>query len=229
MVTVLGVDACPGGWLAVELRDGRFAQARAVTTLRSLLPVAAAGGVEVVAVDMPLGLLDAGWRRADAEAAALLGPRRGSVFRVPPRAVWQEETYDDARRRCRALTGAGLSRQTWGLAPKLREANACLAEPGGDRLREVHPEVSFRALAGGTPLLARKKSWAGQTARRALLATAGIVLPDDLGDAGRTPPDDVLDAAAAAWTAHQIALDRARPLPDPPEHDAEGRPVAIWH
>ncbi|MFI0717216.1 DUF429 domain-containing protein [Streptomyces inhibens] len=229
MVTVLGIDACPAGWLAVGLRDGRFAEARAVTTLRSLLAGAAAGSVAVVAVDMPLGLLDAGWRRADTEAAALLGPRRGTVFRVPPRAVWQEEEYDDARRRCRELTGAGLSRQTWGLALKLREANACLAEPGGDRLFEVHPEVSFRALAGGTALLPRKKSWAGQMARRSLLAAAGIVLPDDLGDAGRTPPDDVLDAAAAAWTAHRITLGHARSLPDPPERDAGGRPVAIWY
>ncbi|MFD8543784.1 DUF429 domain-containing protein [Streptomyces sp. NPDC059649] len=229
MVTVLGVDACPGGWLAVELRDGRFAQARAVTTLRSLLPVAASGDVAVVAVDMPLGLLDTGWRRADTEAAALLGPLRGSVFRVPPRTVWQEETYDEARARCRELTGAGLSRQSWGLAAKLREANACLTAPGGDRLLEVHPEVSFRALAGGTAPLARKKSWAGQMARRSLLAAAGIVLPDDLGAAGRTPPDDVLDAAAAAWTAHRIARGRAHSLPDPPEHDADGRPIAIWY
>ncbi|MFG2290231.1 DUF429 domain-containing protein [Streptomyces sp. NPDC048595] len=229
MVTVIGVDACPAGWLAVELHDGRFAQARVVTALRSLLPgIAPTGGVAVVAVDIPLGLLDTGWRRADAQAAALLGPRRGSVFRVPPRAVWQEETYDDARRRCRELTGAGLSRQSWGLAAKLREANACLAEPGGDRLFEVHPEVSFRALAGSAPL-DRKKSWAGQTARRSLLAAAGIVLPDDLGDAGRTPPDDVLDAAAAAWTAHRIACARARSLPDPPERDTGGRPVAIWY
>ncbi|UQA91886.1 DUF429 domain-containing protein [Streptomyces halobius] len=229
MVTVLGVDACPAGWLAVGLHDGRFAEARVVTTLRSLLPGAAAGSVAVVAVDMPLGLLDTGWRRADTEAAALLGPLRGSVFRVPPRAVWQEEEYDDAGRRCRELTGAGLSRQTWGLAPKLREANACLAEPGGDRFFEVHPEVSFRALAGGTAPLPRKKSWAGQMVRRSLLAAAGIVLPDDLGDAGRTPPDDVLDAAAAAWTAHRIARGRARSLPDPPERDAGGCPVAIWY
>ncbi|MGW2628949.1 DUF429 domain-containing protein [Streptomyces chattanoogensis] len=229
MVTVLGVDACPAGWLAVGLHDGRFAEARVVTALHSLLAEAAAGSVAVVAVDMPLGLLDTGWRRADSEAAALLGPRRGSVFRVPPRAVWQEEEYDDARQRCRELTGAGLSRQTWGLAAKLREANACLAEPGGERLVEVHPEVSFRALAGGTAPLGRKKSWAGQMARRSLLAAAGIVLPDDLGDAGRTPPDDVLDAAAAAWTAHRIARGRAHSLPDPPERDAGGRPVAIWY
>ncbi|MFE7775881.1 DUF429 domain-containing protein [Streptomyces sp. NPDC057445] len=228
MVAVLGVDACPAGWVAVGLRDGRFAGARTDTDLRSLLREGAER-FEVVAVDMPLGLLDAGWRRADAQAAALLGRLRGSVFRVPPHAVWQEEHYEAANHRCRELTGAGLSRQSWGLAAKLREANGCLADPGGDRLFEVHPEVSFWALAGKVPLPHRKKSWAGQTARRSLLEAAGVVLPDDLGDAGRVPPDDVLDAAAAAWSAHRIAQGLARPLPDPPESDPRGRPIAIWY
>lgn len=239
MVAVLGVDACPAGWVAVELRDARFAGARLGTDLRSLLREAGeareagiggvAGGAEVVAVDMPLGLLDTGWRRADTEAAALLGRLRGSVFRVPPRAVWQEEHYEAASRRCRELTGAGLSRQSWGLAAKLREANGCLADAGGDRLFEVHSEVSFWALAGKTPLPHGKKSWAGQMARRSLLDAAGVVLPDDLGEVGRVPPDDVLDAAAAALSAQRIAQGRAHPLPDPPQHDRRGRPIAIWY
>lgn len=229
MVTVLGVDACAGGWVAVELRDGRYAGARLGPDLHGLVRAAQDGGVEVVAVDMPLGLLDAGWRRADAEAAGLLGRLRGSVFRVPPRAVWQAESYEAANRRCRELTGAGLSRQSWGLAAKLREADDCLADPVGDRLFEVHPEVSFWALAGSRPLTHRKKSWAGQTARRALLAASGVALPDDLGDAGRAAPDDVLDAAAAAWSAHRIALGRASCLPDPPERGPSGRQVAIWY
>lgn len=227
MVTVIGVDACPGGWVAVELRDGRFAGARLHAELRDI--TAGIGHSAVVAVDMPLGLLDTGWRRADTEAAALLGRLRSSVFRVPPRAVWQEEHYEAAGRRCRELTGAGLSRQSWALAAKLREANDCLADAGGDRLFEVHPEVSFWALAGRTPLRHRKKSWAGQMARRSLLQAAGIVLPDELGDAGRVPPDDVLDAAAAAWSAHRIAQGLAHPLPDPPQLDRAGRPIAIWY
>jgi predicted RNase H-like nuclease len=243
MVAVLGVDACPTGWVAVELQDARFAGARLGTDLRSLLHEATgtgagsgvgAGtesgvGIEVVAVDMPLGLLDTGWRLADTQAAAVLGRLRGSVFRVPPHAVWQEEHYESANRRCRELTGAGLSRQSWGLAVKLREANSCLAEAGGDRLYEVHPEVSFWALAGKTPLAHRKKSWAGQMARRALLEAAGVVVPDELGDVGRVPPDDVLDAAAAAWSAHRIAEGRAHTLPDPPQYDRRGRPIAIWY
>ena len=42
------------------------------------------------------------------------------------------------------------------------------------------------------------------------------------------PPDDLLDAAAAAWTARRVLAGSARPLPDPPEVDSSGRPVAIW-
>ncbi|NUP38908.1 MAG: DUF429 domain-containing protein, partial [Streptomyces sp.] len=52
---------------------------------------------------------------------------------------------------------------------------------------------------------------------------------DELGPAGRVPPDDVLDAAAAAWSAHRIALGTAASLPDPPETTRDGLPVAIWY
>jgi predicted RNase H-like nuclease len=96
------------------------------------------------------------------------------------------------------------------------------------RVYEVHPEVCFRALAD-RPLQASKRTWAGQVERPGLLEKAGIRLPDDLGPAGVAAPDDVLDAAAAAWSAHRIANDRAIALPHPPQQDPQGRPVAIWY
>ena len=225
MVT-LGVDACKTGWVAVELTDGVFTGARFSDELRALLD--ATPRAEVVAVDMPLGLLDEGWRQADTEAKDRLGPRANSVFRVPPRGVWLETDYEAANLRCRQLTGSGLSRQTWGLTTKLKAAGACLKDEEG-RLFEVHPEVSFWAMNGEAPLPHRKTSWAGQTARRALLRESGIVLPDDLGAAGQAAPDDVLDAAAAAWSAHRIALKRATCLPDPPQPGHNGWPNAIWY
>ena len=49
--------------------------------------------------------------------------------------------------------------------------------------------------------------------RRTLLARHGIQLPDHLGDAGEAGPDDVLDAAAAAWSAQRIATGHASRLP----------------
>jgi len=220
-VISVGADGFPGGWVAVEGRDGSFVRAWPASTLDELLAGVPADAV--VGLDMPVGLVDAGWRTADREAAARLGPRRASVFAVPPRAVWAADDLTDAQRRCRELTGSGFSAQTWALRRKILEADA-LSRP----LYEVHPELVFAGLAGG-PLPYGKKTWNGQAARRALLAGVGIAPPDDLGPAGGVPVDDVLDAAAVAWCAYRIGLGRARHLPDPPTQHDRGRPIVIWY
>jgi predicted RNase H-like nuclease len=222
---VIGVDACPTGWAGVVLRNGHFAAAHTAAGLDALLD--RAPGAAAVGIDIPLGLLESGWRQADRLAATRLGPHRARVFPVPPRQVVEEDDYAAANQRCRMLTGSGLSRQTWALVRKLREANR-RRDSGDERLHEVHPELSFAAMAEGRPVAWSKKSWNGQLARRRLLHAHGIALPEDIGEAGRVPPDDLLDAAAAAWSAHRVALGAAQPLPDPPERTADGLPVAIW-
>ena len=40
------------------------------------------------------------------------------------------------------------------------------------------------------------------------------LLPDQLEDAGTVPPDDLLDAAAAAWTAWRVVRGKAEVLPE---------------
>jgi predicted RNase H-like nuclease len=124
------------------------------------------------------------------------------------------------------MAGHGLSQQSFALRKKILEVDALVGP--NDAVIEVHPEVSFRALAGG-PLGHSKKSWTGTVTRRALLADAGIVVPDDLGPAGQAPMEDVLDAAAAAWSAHRYASGKASSLPANPPRDARGRLVAIWY
>lgn len=88
--------------------------------------------------------------------------------------------------------------------------------------------MSFRALAGA-PIAHAKKAWNGQTERLRLLEDAGIAVPRNLDEAGGVPPDDVLDAAVAAWTATRIVRDKARTLPADPPTDPRGRPIAIWY
>jgi predicted RNase H-like nuclease len=214
---VLGVDACTLGWVAIELCGGGFAAAHVANRLTRLLSVVDdIRNLHTVGIDMPLGLVETGWREADLAAQNFVGARRRSVFPVPPRAVWKqdawhEDSWEQANQRCRQITGHGLSRQTWGLRDKLAEANQCLAT-GQYSLHEVHPEVSFAAM-NGRPLAHRKSSWTGQMVRRMLLARHGIHLPDQLGAAGNAGPDDILDAAAAAWSAHRIATGHASRLP----------------
>lgn len=216
-MTVVGIDACRLGWVAVELDDaGRFVAASLSAELAEL-----PDGHAVTGVDIPVGLLEAGWRLADSAAALFVGARRSSVFPVPPRAVWDAPNYEAANTRCRTLTGTGMSRQAWALGDKLREANAL--HQAGTPLYEVHPEVSFRAMAG-TPLVHGKRTWAGQRLREQLLREQGIVLPVDVGSAGVAAVDDVLDAAAAAWSAHRIAVGAACSLPDGTQDG-----IAIWY
>jgi predicted RNase H-like nuclease len=217
---VLGIDACALGWIGIELRDGEFAAAHTADRLTRLLTTVDdihTDDIHTVGIDMPLGLVETGWRQADLAAQEFVGARRRSVFRMPPRAVWKadvwyEDSWEQANQRCRQLTGHGLSRQTWGLRDKLREADQADQATGQHSLHEVHPEVSFAAM-NGRPLEHRKISWTGQMTRRALLVRHGIQLPDQLGLAGEAGTDDVLDAAAAAWSAHRIATGHAGRLP----------------
>ncbi len=213
--------------MAVAVDDGQLATTRAAATLAEI--VVAFPGAAAIGVDMPLGLVERGWRRADRLAAARLGAQRSRLFMVPPRAVWDAPNHADAVLMCRQLTDppAGFSVQAWRLKDKLREANYLYGR-GLGRLFEVHPEISFAELNGGTPVAAGKKSWNGQMTRRALLGGAGIHLPGHLEDAGTVPADDVLDAAAAAWSAGRIASGHASSLPDPPQASEAGLPIAIW-
>src|SRR5205823_2691454 len=91
-----------------------------------------------------------------------------------------------------------------------------------ERIFEVHPEVSFAALAG-RHLAHPKRSWNGQMERRRLLAEHGLEVPDELA-AGTASADDVLDAAVAAWSAERIARGEAKTLPAEPPEQAR-RPV----
>lgn len=214
-----GVDGWRNGWVVVTLVNGAFDRAWPARTAADVIEGAARAAV--IGIDIPIGL-PALARRADVEARALLGPRRSSVFITPPREILDIEPYDLANTTCKERFGFGISRQVYGLRGKMLEVDR-LAD---GRLHEVHPELAFREMAGR--VLASKKTWDGVAQRRTALTGEGIGLPDDLGAAGSVPVDDVLDAAAAAWTAHRIARGIAESVPEHAEHDPHGRPMAIW-
>jgi predicted RNase H-like nuclease len=235
--SVTGIDGCAGGWVAVTLSGGADADADAgappavsVTVARTLDGLGLGlGGAGVTGIDMPLGLLASGWRTADLLARRALGRRGSCVFAIPPRPVWEQPAYANANQSCRELTGRGMSIQAWGLRGKLLEADAfrrAVVPPVYEAppLYEVHPELSFAALAGGTPLADSKHTRAGLAIRRALLAQAGIVVPARLPGAAE---DDLLDAAAVAWSARRVAAGAAVTLSDPAQRADDGREIAI--
>jgi predicted RNase H-like nuclease len=230
------VDACARGWVAVTLGPGDVVRVAVAAALDGL-PLAGVTGI-----DMPLGLLAGGWRDADILARRALARRGVTVFAIPPRPVWECESHPEASRRCRELTGKGFSVQAWGLRRKIAEADAyrrravaspraaaaplgASAAPGSDdvHLYEVHPELAFAALAGA-PLADSKHTKAGLAARRDLLARAGITLPPRVGG---VPENDLLDAAAVAWSARRIAAGQAVVVANPAQRADDGTEIAI--
>jgi predicted RNase H-like nuclease len=214
---VVGADVWKGRWVAVTVDESGVRDVAVHDTFAELL--AEASDAAVIGVDMPLFAPELPPRRAEVEAKALLGPRRSALFITPSRRVLEAPDYATARRLSVEHDGRGVSAQSYALRHKILDVAPLAARD--ERLHEVHPELSFLAMAGA-PMPHAKTTWNGQMARRRLLADARLVLPDDLGEAGLASPIDVLDAAAVAWTARRIAAGEAVPVP------GDGGRKAIW-
>ena len=235
---VLGVDGCRGGWVGIVLASPATAHAVFGVHIADVVRAAIdrAGPPAVVGVDMPLHLSATGWRLCDQAVRDHLGAKRSSVFPVPPGPALDVDDYAAACALSRELTGKAFSKQLWMLRPKIQELAAWwAASAGAIDVREVHPETSF-SLMVGAPIGPSKRTGEGLAARRAALARAGIVVPDDVGLGRRlVAADDVVDAAAVAWSARRVAAGRARSFPDPPvtldgygDPDRGRRVQAVW-
>ena len=241
MPLIAGVDGRRGGWAVALVTLGTR---RPIVTwhvvpgqdaggFRAVLELAR--GADAVAVDCPIGLPAHDWRPCDLLAKRRLGRGSARVFLAPPRPVLAASTYPEARVVARDLLGGrGVSAQSYGLRRVVLAVDAVLrgwGVPGGPRgaelpvradVVEVHPELSFMALAGRAPgdPLPSKKSPAGRAAR--LAALAGWVP----GATGEAPDgDDGLDALAAAWSAWRRARGVAETLGG--ERDEYGLPMRI--
>jgi predicted RNase H-like nuclease len=234
---VVGVDGCRGparqggGWLLVEMgEDGAFGAAAAVGSFAEVL--AATGAADLVLVDIPMGLPDRDrpTRACDREARRLVGPRRSSVFPPPARAALGAAGYAAACVQNREATGRAISRQAWGLAPRIAQVDAALrARPDLQaRCREAHPEVGFCALNGWRPLAHPKRQPAGVAERLGILSrytpdaaawfeAASVRWPRSAVDA-----TDILDAMVLALTARRARLRGLPTLPVDPPSDACG-------
>ncbi len=229
----IGVDGCRGGWVvAVVDAPGEETRFALVECLDDVLRVAKVGRATVV-IDVPIGLPEAGPRLCDLEARSLIGRRFGaSVFPAPCRAaLGGVHNYDRASRLNHRASGRRLSKQSFHLLPRIAHVDGMLG-PGLQRsVREGHPELIFRMLAGRA-LLHGKKTVEGQVERTSLLEKAGLRL--DTGAArfrlgvSQAGVDDILDAAACALAAWRVAEGRALALPTATEQrDARGLRMEI--
>lgn len=103
-----------------------------------------------------------------------------------------------------------MSIQTFSILDKIHEVDQLISPKRQAWIHEVHPEVSFWAMRGKRSLK-KKKSQEGKKERLKLLLGCYPRMERHLVklDKRKAAEDDLLDAAAAAWTAERIARGEA--------------------
>jgi len=240
-LVAVGADGARGGWAVAclyEAAAGRETQLLLLRDVDAIARLRAESGAPV-AIDIPIGLLDAvGFRPCDAVARRLLGRRASTVFAPPARYLlaaagdYVAMRALVARERRRDPAAKSLSAQSAGIARKVKEVDDWVrTHPDSERwLFECHPELSFLVLNRGAPLDAPKRSAAGAEQRLMLVTAAFADAEARLAAARRTATTqaglaDWLDAYAALTTAVAIARGEHATLGG--ERDGEGVPMRI--
>ncbi|ELZ77478.1 hypothetical protein C456_03036 [Haloferax volcanii DSM 14919] len=217
--SVVGVDACPLGWLATVI-DADGVRTETYEEFDELYETYA--DVDQILVDIPIGFPGGERRRCDEGASDLLGSRGISVFYPPCRSAAELEDYQNASDEHRDRIGYGLSRQAHSIRQKILQVSDVVGERYDGVVRESHPELCFAAL-NGQPIAYSKSSDRGRGLRMKLLR-------DELDDAEsqyreirneyylkEVRRDDILDSMVLAIAARNMDLDTVPSDPSPNE------------
>jgi predicted RNase H-like nuclease len=230
----LGVDWASGSWFVAAFGNDGFDHAAVFDEIGGLWHRYEERAARVL-VDIPVGLVEdgGGGRRCDELARSVLGSRRASVFTPPVREATRKRRYPAAKRVNERKADASLSKQAFAISDGIAAVDELLQNVPEARatVRESHPEVCFRALAG-EPLQHSKKRAGGYAERMRTLAAHDPDAPAAVQSAAETAGsaevavDDVLDAVALAYTASPGG-GRLHSLPPEPPTDAKGLPMQI--
>jgi len=131
-----------------------------------------------------------------------------------------------------AVHGKKISKQAWAITPKIREVDDLLRDRDSlvSTLREVHPEVCFRAWAGA-PLSSSKKRHEGSQERRLLVVdhfgVEALEMTRRAWKRASVSDDDILDAFAALRTAERLYAGTAERMPVSAPTDSCGLQMEI--
>ncbi|MFZ0772326.1 MAG: DUF429 domain-containing protein [Candidatus Sulfotelmatobacter sp.] len=217
---IAGVDGCKDKWVSVvDLGNGH-------TELRDPCPFIELyedRSLDLIVIDIPIGLPEKGCRHADWEAKQFLKHRHVCVFPAPTRLILDCPSRDEACERCIEVGDKRVNVFQWAIRPKVKNIDLVLRQHGSvqERIREGHPEVTFALMNQNTPMLSKKKR-PGLDDRIKLLAHYFSDIPTNTSHL-----EDVLDAYALLWTARRIRLGTERRFPERPEYDPFGLRMEI--
>lgn len=235
VIDVAGVDGCRAGWIVAQARiqGTRIGslQFNLCSNFSDVLQMCPAPSV--IAMDIPIGLLSMprpGGRTCDRNARRWLKRRASSVFSPPSRHILAAKHYNEVRT-------YGMSRQAFGILPKIREVDQIIIPKLQQRIYESHPELAFAALSSA-PMSHNKKTTLGHAERLQAISCS----PDPCFQRlharfnqglrqfkrSQVATDDLLDAIVLIRSAYRIAIGHATRLPTAPPLDARGLRMEIW-
>jgi predicted RNase H-like nuclease len=159
-----------------------------------------------------------------------------SVFPVPCREAVYTAKAAEARQINLTVLGRSLTEQTCAISGKIAQLDVLLLEDPSlqSRVREIHPEVCFWALAGRKAMQDKKSRVTGQKERLAVLSRyekgAAELMALALSQTRRTElrADDVLDAMVEFVTA-EARVGPLASLMGQPTHDQRGLPMEMLY
>lgn len=233
MKKISGVDGCRGGWVAFHF-DGKIWSGNLFEGINELYRTSES---QLILIDIPIGLRknEFSERLCDLEARKIFEKRKSSIFPAPSRFAIDCNEYRVASQKNREATGRGLSKQTYGIIPKIREVDNFIRSgyynPKKKKIREVHPEICFWGLNGRSEMKYNKKSALGICERMKVLG-AYIKNLNKIFDNTRSrykknqvADDDIIDAMVCAVSA--LFNESLSTFPASPEKDTNGIPMEI--
>lgn len=207
----IGIDGTPGGWITVTEDNCSLVPAWIPEEdITGFLDRAIRDEQVQIGIDIPIGLPDASYphnRACDASARSLLRWKSSSIFAPPCREALQalQAGYPVASRTNQQVMGRKLSRQSFFIAGKMKTIDDWIQPADQQQLHEVHPELAFTQLNGGTPLPFKKNQGNGICQRLLLLRAHFPSLTAEWfahyqHALGASKTDDLLDALVCLLT-----------------------------
>ena len=221
MSNIIGMDGCSAGWFTTKIADKQSLIFNIIEDLND--DYLKKSNLSHIGIDIPLYLSKTGKRRAEIEARFLLKKRACTIFSPPTFNVLRAKNYIDACEINFKECGNRISKQSWNLFPKIKEAqkfleNNLICQVG---IFEVHPELSFMAMNDMKVIEFGKKTNDGFKMRYLLLKkffpkfnfeeVRAKFKKKDVAD------DDILDAVAVLWSTQKIIDKIVSFVPKDPE------------
>ena len=217
---VFGIDGCRHGWIVAEEKPRGGISIKLIESLNYLESIISQKSI--AGIDIPLAIHEKGFRKADAEARTLLKSRASTIFSAPTKEALFSNSYTDACVINESICGKKISKQSWFLFSKIKEARTIFCNAHKKlKLYEVHPELSFMAMNDMKVIELGKKTDDGFKARYKLVKKLFPKFDFEKIRAnfkrGDVADDDILDAIAVLWSTQKIIANMASYVPKKPE------------